>query len=218
MAANPRKLPAPPSGSTRAVLGAVIPLEKSCRLCHLGTADTLLMVNCPSRTTMDTIWQSEFRKRMEDFGRAKTDDLVPVSIKVRVMSGCFHREHSPFAYRLIDDYLTKAGLADDHCRFEEHESGPELLVLLAAATAGFVFAKSVIELITAIIKARSEGIRKGDRPSDPLELIVRGHSKNGEYFEEMVLRIPPNHDITPKQIEDALAKQKPHKRSEWKKK
>jgi hypothetical protein len=64
-------------------------------------------------------------------------------------------------------------------------------------------------LVTAIIKARSDGIKKGDRPSDPLELILRGHSKDGEYFEETVLRVPPEQLITPKQIEDALAKRKP---------
>jgi len=146
---------------------------------------------------------------MQQFGSAKPDGLVPVSLKVRVASGCFHREHSPHAYRLIDDYLAAADLSDVHCQFEEHESGPEILVYLAVTAAGLGFAKSVIELITAIIKARSEGIKRGDRPSDPLELIVRGHTKDGEYFEEMVLRIPPEHPITAKQVENALVKRKP---------
>ena len=149
---------------------------------------------------------------MRDFGRAKTDDLVPVSIKVRVTSGCFHREHSPHAYRLIDGYLADADLSDVQCRFEEHESGPELLIYLAVTAAGLGVVKSVVELITAIIKARSEGIKKRDRPSDPLELIVRGHSKDEEYFEETVLRIPPEHVVTPKQIKDALAKRKTKRR------
>jgi hypothetical protein len=167
---------------------------------------------------MDTVWQSEFRKRMQDFGGAKTDGLVPVSIKVRVTSGCFHREHSPHAYRLIDGYLADTHLSDVQCRFEEHESGPELLVYLALTAAGLGVVKSVVELVTAIIKARSEGIKKGDRPSDPLELIVRGHSKDEEYFEETVLRIPPEHVVTPKQIEDALAKRKPHTQKKRRKK
>ena len=133
---------------------------------------------------------------MQDFGRAKTDGLAPVSIKVGVTSGCFHREHSPHAYQLIDDYLADADLSDLQFRFEEHESGPELLVYLAVTAAALGVVKSVVELVTAIIKARSEGIKKGDRPSDPLELIVRGHSKDGEYFEETVLRIPPDHVVT----------------------
>jgi len=155
---------------------------------------------------------------MGDFGSVKTDDLVPVSIKVRVTSGCFHREHSPHAYRLIDDFLARTDLSDTRCRLEEHESGPELLVYLAVTAAGLGVVKSVVELVTAIIKARSEGIKKGDRPSDPLELIVRGHSKGGEYFEETVLRIPAEHVITPKQIEDALAKKKPEARKKKRKK
>lgn len=167
---------------------------------------------------MDKVWQSEFKRRMEDFGCAHTDSHVPVSIKVRVTSGCFHREHSPHAYRLIDDYLAGADLSDIRCRFEEHESGPEILLYLAVTTAGLTFAKSVVELITAIIKARSEGIKKGDRPSDPLELIVRGHSKDGEYFEETVLRIPSDHAITWRQIEDVLAKRKPEPQKKKRKK
>ena len=146
---------------------------------------------------------------MKRFGATKTDGLVPASIKVRINSGCFHREHSPEAYRLIDDYLASTNLSDARYRFEEHESGPEILLYLAVTTAGLSFAKSVVELITAIIKARSEGIRKGDRPSDPLELIVRGHTKDGEYLEETILRIPSDHSVTAREIADALAKQKP---------
>lgn len=143
---------------------------------------------------------------MKDFGPAP-DGLVPVSVKVRVTSGCFHREHSPHAYVLIHDYLATADLSDIHCQFEEHESGPEILVYVAA---GLAFTKSVIDLVTAIIKARSEGIKKGDNPSDPLELIVRGHSKDkdGEYFEETILRIPHDKAVTPKLIADALGTQK----------
>jgi hypothetical protein len=77
---------------------------------------------------------------------------------------------------------------------------------MAVTTAGLTLAKSVIDLITAIVKARSEGIKKGDKPSHPLELIVRGHSKDGEYFEEKILRIPPEQVVNVKMIEDALAR------------
>jgi hypothetical protein len=142
---------------------------------------------------------------MESFGRAKVDRLVPVSIKIRVTSGCFHREHSPHAYRIIDDYLSRAELSDMNYRIEPHESGPEILTYVAE---GVSVAASIIALITAIIEARSQGIKKGDRPSDPLELIVRSHSKDGEYFEETLLRIPPDHPITPREVEKILAKAK----------
>ena len=93
---------------------------------------------------------------------------IPVSIKVRVSSGCFHREHSPRAYDIIDRRLRSIPDDERTFVFEEHESGPEVLVYLAATTAGLVLAKSIVELITAIIKARSDGIRQGDHPEPPL--------------------------------------------------
>lgn len=144
---------------------------------------------------------------MTRFGAELPDGFTSVSIKVRVASGCFHREHSPEAYRLIDDYLADADLSDACYRIEEHESGPEILVYLAVATAGLSLAKSVVELITTIIKARSQGIKRGDGPAEPLEVIVRGHTKDGEYTEEKILRIPAGTTITTKQLEDAFPKQ-----------
>ena|SRR5690349_8249531 len=161
---------------------------------------------------MDTCWLNQFRQRMQEFGARERDGFVPVSIKIRPVTGCFHREHSSEAYRIIDRHTSDADFSDAHHRIEEHESGPEILVYLAVTTAGLSLAKSIVELITAIIKARSEGIKKGDKPSDPLELIVCGHSKDGEYFEEHVLRIPPSMAVTTKQIEDAVRKAQPAKK------
>jgi len=57
---------------------------------------------------------------------------------------------------------------------KKDESGPEILGYLAATTTGLSLAKSIVELVIAIIKARSEGIKRGDRPTDPLEVLVRG--------------------------------------------
>lgn len=121
---------------------------------------------------MDAEWQKTFRERMRRFeGRhPQRPGDVAISIKVRVSSGCFHREHSPHAYGIIDSKLTKLS-PEAVFAFEEHESGPELLVYLAVATAGITLVKSVVDLVTAIIKARSEGIKKGDKPSDPVELM-----------------------------------------------
>jgi|SRR5581483_7635657 len=109
--------------------------------------------------------------RAFELGHTTGDDGMPVSIKVRVTSGCFHREHSPQAYVLIDEQLYSTP-PDAPFSFEEHESGPELLVLLALATSGLSLAKSVVDLIIAIIQARREGIARGDTPADPVELIV----------------------------------------------
>src|ERR1035438_6191425 len=142
----------------------------------------ILNVSCLAayaHSIMNTTWQNEFRTRMEQFGASKVEGFIPVSLKVRVESGCFHREHSPEAYRLIDQYLSGLGKPEVPFKFEEHESGPEILVYLAVTTAGLSLAKSVVELLTAIVKARSEGIKKGDRPSHPVEVIVRGHWEDG---------------------------------------
>jgi hypothetical protein len=155
---------------------------------------------------VDREWQETFRNRMRGFEarRAPGPGEAAVSIKVRVASGCFHREHSPRAYELIDRSLTKLPGSDGSFAFEEHESGPEILVYLAVTTAGLSLAKSIIDLITAIIKARSEGIKKGDHPSEPLELIVRRVHDAQEFREETVLRIGHKDAVDKAKIEQQL--------------
>jgi hypothetical protein len=105
---------------------------------------------------------------------------------VRVESGCFHREHSPEAYKIIDAQLRKPS---EHAEVVEHESGPELLLYLAVAAGALSLAKSVVELVTEIFKARATGIKKGDHPRDPLVLIVRRVDDKDEYREDVILRI-----------------------------
>jgi hypothetical protein len=83
----------------------------------------------------------------------------------------------------------------------EHESGPELLVYLAMATAGVTLAKSVIDLIVAIVKARTQGVKNGDRPNDPVELIVRRAGDGDKFVEEKILRIGHNDPVNRTDIE-----------------
>jgi hypothetical protein len=160
--------------------------------------------------TMNSPWENEFRHRIETFealllakgeGKAKA-----ISIKIRVTGGCFHREHSPYAYRIIDTQLKLFSQPDREFSFIEHESGPELLVYVALGTAGITLAKSVIDLITAVIKARSEGAKKGDRHDYPIELIVRGFGDDGKVREETVLRLDSYDLIDRELIEKSLEK------------
>ncbi|GAB5534431.1 MAG: hypothetical protein Rubg2KO_06800 [Rubricoccaceae bacterium] len=155
--------------------------------------------------TVDPGWLDEFDRRMRHFaGPASPDEnSVPVSVKVRITSGCFHREHSPEAYRRIDSYLERSAPSDVTWSFEEHESGPEIHLWLAATTAGFSFAKSVVDLITAIVKARAEGIKKGDRPSAPVEIIIR-LVDDREYRETKVIQLDPTDRVDAELIERAL--------------
>jgi len=117
----------------------------------------------------------------------RKDEDRPISIKIRPSGGCFHREHSPIAYQIIDEYLYSHQSSD--FVFEEHESGPELLVFLAFATAGMSLTANIINLVTAIIKARSEGIHRGDHRDAPLELIVRGFDEYGNLREEINIQL-----------------------------
>ena len=155
---------------------------------------------------MSDNWQTIFRHRMRRFEvrRPPRAGEISVSIKVRVVSGCFHPEHSPRAYELIGQHLAGLEPADALFDFEEHESGPEILVYLAAATAGITLIKSVIDLITTIIKARADGIKKGDKPSDPVELIIRRVGNRDEFHEQIVFRIGHTDPIDPATIEKRL--------------
>lgn len=153
---------------------------------------------------MDEGWPNQFRSRMNRFSKPREGQGNAISIKVRPQGGCFHRQHSPRAYDLIDEYVHKYPSID--VGFEEHESGPELLVWLAIGTAGITLAKSVIDLVTAIIKARSEGIKKGDSASAPVELIVRRVIMDDKIIEEKVLRFDYKDEVNTEQIEKALKK------------
>lgn len=126
---------------------------------------------------------------------------VIASVKVRPTSGCFHREHSPNAFDLIDQEVAELR-PDSDVSLVEHETGPEVLVDLAVATAALGAAKSLIDLVVAIIRARSDGVRRGDHPSDPIELIVR--RSDGSVEEETILRIGPRDPIDRDEIARGL--------------
>ena len=153
---------------------------------------------------MNTSWEFGFRKRLDSFrSRQTTLNGIPISIKIRVTSGCFHREHSPQAYRLIDAILSSTEF-DSVASFEEHESGPEILVYVALGTAVISLTANVINLVTTIIKARSDGIKKGDRPSEPLELVVRTVDLKGGFIEEQILHINSSNPPDTNTIEETL--------------
>jgi hypothetical protein len=155
---------------------------------------------------VDPNWEKEFRRRIEEFEPSPRRDRWPISIKIKPTSGLFYRGESGHAYEIIYDYVQNADLSDVKYKPIEHETGPEILVVLTVLAAGLGFTKSIVELITAIIKARSEGIKRGDPHREPLELIVRGYEEDGKFFQETVLRISPESSVTPKQIETALKK------------
>jgi hypothetical protein len=48
------------------------------------------------------------------------------------------------------------------------------------------------------------GIKKGDGPTAPLEVIVRGHNDKDEYHQEVIIRVDPDAKVDPKIIKSAI--------------
>lgn len=149
-------------------------------------------------------WENDFRKRIEKYESMNPNKahMITVSIKIRVQGGCFHGEHSPFAYKIINEYMDSH--PSNEYLFEEHESGPEILTSLTIIGAIVNFAAGVINLITAIIKARTEGIIRGDTRNTPIELIVRTIDEKENVKEEKVLQIKTGQEISEELIQKVL--------------
>ncbi len=133
-------------------------------------------------------WQEQIRSRLETFREHACKEGFAVSIKLRV-SQCFCREHhAPEANRLIDDYRRHHLFDTREYEYVEHESGPELLLYFALGVSVLQVTKSAIDLVTAILKARSEGRKKGDNQHGPLVIVVRGFDPNGAFYEKEILK------------------------------
>lgn len=143
-------------------------------------------------------WEAEFRQRILVFEAGRGPGVI--SVKIRVTSGCFHREHSPHAYALIDAQLQKTEASG--IELVEHENGPELLAILDHVGS----AAGVIGLALSILKARRSGVKDGDQPREPVEVIVRGFDEAGALREETVLRVAADDDVTRAVVEQALTR------------
>jgi hypothetical protein len=106
----------------------------------------------------------------------------------------------------MSEEIEKARRRGDEFEVEEHESGPEILVYLTVAAGALNVSAALVNLIAAIIKARSEGRKIGDKPLEGVELIVRGYTSGDNYFEERILRVNQSDEITAKLVRDALKK------------
>ena len=160
-------------------------------------------------------WQQDTTWRWNAFLQNKGKSGFAVCMKLRV-SGCFCREHhAPAANRLIDDYRQRHPLDPKQCEYVEHESGPELLLYLGLGAAGLGLAreslsllKSAIDLATAIVKARSEGVRRGDRQGGSLVILISGFDFEGASLEkqaiEAKIQSPPTKKTIQQSIDDVI--------------
>ena len=125
-----------------------------------------------------------------------------VTIKIRVSTGCFHRQHSPIAYKIIDSYM-KEHPSHDYTMIE-HESGPEIITWIHLGAATLTFASSVFIFVATIINARAKGRHQGDTKDGCLTLIIRDTIKTDTSTEEVVLNISDMKCVTPTQIQTSI--------------
>jgi hypothetical protein len=76
--------------------------------------------------------------------------------------------------------------------------------VLAIAREGLGVLKSAIELVTAIVKARSDGRRQGDNQDGPILIVVRGFDSDDTLYEKKVLEADLDAPPTAKTIEESL--------------
>lgn len=159
-------------------------------------------------------WQIEFQNRMKEFGADVGAEGPIVSFKIRAVTGCYCRGCCPAAHQELDRYLKEHPFDARYFQYLEHESGPELLIYIGAATAatvmltaGINLVKSVVDLATTVVKARADGRKQGDRKPEPLVIIVRTIDGAGAYRECEILQVDTLAPPTPKAIEKAVTEE-----------
>jgi hypothetical protein len=135
-----------------------------------------------------------------------------ISIKLYPPSGCCCSDCWPETWQTVNQSIYPCGpithegdalIEKDGNIFvlEQHESGPEILVYLALATASATLAKSVIDLITTIIK----GLSTEHRKQPPRIKIVKRRLIKGNIEEEKLIEIDiPVSNKIEKQLEEKI--------------
>jgi len=119
-----------------------------------------------------------------------------ISIKLSPPSGCCCSHCWPFTWQKINETIAPSGpvehegdslIEKDESEFvlESHESGPEIIIYLALATASATLAKSVIDLITTIVK----GLTNESRKRPPRIKISKRQILKGKIEEETLVEI-----------------------------
>jgi hypothetical protein len=128
--------------------------------------------------------------------KTPTDYEKYISIKLSPPSGCCCSGCLPETWLIINQFISPSGpvehegdalIKKDGNVFvlEQHESGPEILVFLALATASATLAKSVIDLITTIIK----GLSAEHKKQPPRIKIIKRRLIKGQFEEEKIIEI-----------------------------
>jgi len=142
-------------------------------------------------------------KRYEQYISIK---LSPLNIDC-CCSGCLHE-----TWRMINEFIVPCRpvkhegdvlIEKDGNKFvlEQHESGPEIIVFLALVTASLTLAKSVVDLISVIIKGLStEHKKRQSRIKISKRQLIKGKAQEENLIE---LDIPISKDVQ-KQLEEKI--------------
>ncbi len=137
-----------------------------------------------------------------------------LSIKLYPPHGCCCSHCWPETWRAVNSFISPYGHVchegdavigdgDDKFVLESHESGPEIIVYLALATASTALAKSIIDLITTFVKSLSKEYRK----QPPRIKISKRQLIKGNVEEETIIEIDiPVSKESQKQIEERIKK------------
>jgi hypothetical protein len=150
--------------------------------------------------------------RAIDLLKTSPDYEKYISIKLSPPSGCCCSDCWPETWQIVNQTIYPCGPVKhegdavikkdgDVFVLEQHESGPEILVFLALATASATLAKSVVDLITTIIK----GLAGEHRKQPPHIKIVKRRLIKGIIEEENLIEIdiPISKNIE-KQLEEKI--------------
>ena len=136
-----------------------------------------------------------------------------ISIKLSPPSGCCCSDCWPTAWQRINSAIAPCGpikhegdalikVSGDRFVLEQHESGPEIIIYLALATASATLVKSIIDLITTVIKSLSSGDRKQPpRIKISKRIIIKGKIQEEKLIE---VDIPMSKDMQ-RQLEETVA-------------
>jgi hypothetical protein len=131
-----------------------------------------------------------------------------VSIKIKPLRGgccCFHCW--PETWAVINEHIRPCGpiedegdvlVRKDNYEFvlECHESGPEIIIYLGVTTAFLALAKTIVDLITALLKAR----QKEHKASLKYKITVMSYRG---VLEEVELDLPLSDEVR-KQLEERI--------------
>jgi hypothetical protein len=151
-------------------------------------------------------FNDDLNSRIDDFCRkyANTKNQEAISIKIKAETGCFHKSCCPYALHMITKKIYETERNEEY-QYIEHESGPEIIAYISLTASGLLLAKSVIELITTIIKARFEGQKNGDNhKGDPITLIIRKTKKKNEVVEERIMTFYQDSKVSDELIEKMI--------------